>query len=437
MYKKHSVSILAFLFLISLSFLTTSCSKKLGYGVVNWSMPEYNLHAGDVIPIYVKSNIEKMYIVGLNEKTQVRVTIPLWQLSFFESKKEAYKFQASMEKERYKYATVKLDGLPMRKGPENTAQQVYRLKESQKVKILWVAKNGVPVLRAGKPLDGAWYEVLTEDGVRGWCFSYNLDMYDEREDLSLADNNNEEKNDEAITAVLNEFWYPENYRRMINNRKIDLDKVSLTWGFFPGARSGIARVEMEEIKESFPYDGITKMRDKYSFNGTSLSLQIRAEDVITVEFSDKDGKRHVENFVTLNASPEDIINNEVARRNKKIERIANTASEFTSENFGKLKILSDGQFIWTGYKLISPAIIPNNAGSNGKVYIKHFISKKVKTKYDGVLNFKFEKAKKPIVFMYEISSQGLRLEAVESSNIKDNLVKRQSLSPVILFFAAN
>lgn len=419
------------------SLVMMSCSNKLGYGVVNWSIPKYNLHAGDVIPIYVKSNIEKMYIVGLNEKTQVRVTIPLWQLSFFESKKEALKFQASLEEQRYNYANVKFDGLPMRKAPENTAQQVYRLKERQVVKMLRKAKNGVPVLRAGKPLDGEWYEVLTEDGVRGWCFSYNLEIYDEREDLSVIENKDEESNDEALAKVLNEFWYPENYRNMINNHRIDLDKISLTWGFFPGARSGIARIELDDMKLSFPYDKITKIRDKYNFDGTNLSMQIRDEDIITVEFSDTNGKSRVENFVTLNASPEEIINNEIRRRNKKIEKIANTSPEFSSNNFGKLKILSDGQFIWTGYKLISPSIIPNNSGSSGKVYIKHFISKKIGSKYDGVLNFKFEKNAEAIIFMYEISPKGLRLEAVDKKNIKDNIVTRRNFSPVILFFATN
>ncbi len=435
MCKKKSILI----FIILISFFSISCSNKLGYGVVNWSLPEFNLHAGDIIPIYVKSNIEKMYIVGLNEETQVRVTIPLWQLNFFETKKEAIKFKEKLESERYMYASVKIDGLPMRKSPENTSQQVYRLRERQIVKILWDTKNGVPVLRKGKPLEGKWYEVLTEDGVSGWCFSYNLDIYDEREDLSaIEDEKDKSENgkDEKITEVLNKFWYPENYRTMINNKKIDLDEISLTWGFFPGARSGIARIELDKLKLSFPYTKVAKLRGKYNFEGTKLYLQIRSDDLITLEFSDKKGKPHVANFVTLKTTPEEIINKELRRRRRKIERIANTSSEFSSSNFGKLKILSDGQFIWTGYNLISPSIIPTNAGSTGKVYIKHFISKKLKSKYDGVINFKFEQSKEPIIFMYELSAKGLRLESVEAKNIKNNIIMSRSISPVILFFAA-
>ncbi|UTY28272.1 SH3 domain-containing protein [Treponema putidum] len=424
---------LVFIALSTIFFI--SCSKNLGYGVLNWSIPEYNLAAGDIIPVYVKSNIERVYIVGLNEKTTVRVEIPLSQLTFFESKKDAARFQARLAEHKHAYARVKLDGLPMRSNPDNTSNQVYRLRLGQVVKILWFGE-GIPVLKGGKPMDGQWYEVITEDGVRGWCFSYNLDIYDERERGSSESINLAQEKDEELEAVLNEFWYPENYRKMINSRQVDLDKMSLTWGFFPGLRSGIARIELQNTRLSFPYTQVIKVGNKYLFEGSNLSMQIRGKDIISLEFSDDSGKHRLENFITLNASPEDIINNELKRREAAIEKIAKTSSEFTSENFGSLKILSDGQFIWSGYTLITPSIIPSGAGSSGKVSLKYFLDKKLSSDYDGVLSFKFEKTAEPVVFMYSISSKGLRLEAVESSGINDNIVMRRSLNPVILFFAA-
>ncbi|MGI5084514.1 SH3 domain-containing protein [Treponema putidum] len=424
---------LVFIALSTIFFI--SCSKNLGYGVLNWSIPEYNLAAGDIIPVYVKSNIERVYIVGLNEKTTVRVEIPLSQLTFFESKKDAARFQARLAEHKHAYARVKLDGLPMRSNPDNTSNQVYRLRLGQVVKILWFGE-GIPVLKGGKPMDGQWYEVITEDGVRGWCFSYNLDIYDERERGSSESINLAQEKDEELEAVLNEFWYPENYRKMINSRQVDLDKMSLTWGFFPGLRSGIARIELQNTRLSFPYTQVIKVGNKYLFEGSNLSMQIRGKDIISLEFSDDSGKHRLENFITLNASPEDIINNELKRREAAIEKIAKTSSEFTSENFGSLKILSDGQFIWSGYTLITPSIIPSRAGSSGKVSLKYFLDKKLSSDYDGVLSFKFEKTAEPVVFMYSISSKGLRLEAVESSGINDNIVMRRSLNPVILFFAA-
>ncbi len=429
-----SVYKLAVFLILPLLFL--NCSNKLGYGVVNWSIPEYGLTAGDIIPIYVRSNIESVYIVGLNEQTKLRVEIPLWQLSFFESKKDALKFQKKLEDYKNTYATVNLDGLPMRSEPDNTSKQVYRLRQGQTVKVLWFGE-GIPVLKGGKPMDGQWYEVLTSDGAKGWCFSYNLTMYDEREASSVADTETEKITDEELEKVLNETWYPENYRKMINSKQVDLDKMSLTWGFFPGSKSGIARIELKDIKVSFPYTKITKIRDKYQFEGVSLSLQIRGKDIITLEFSDQNGKNRIENFVILNATPEEIINNELKRRSGEIEAIAKTSSEFTSANFGTLKILNGGQFIWSGYNVISPSIIPSGAGSSGTVSVSGFLTPKLKSDYEGVLSFKFEKADEPVIFMYSISSKGLRLEAVERNNISENIVNRRSLNPVILFFAVN
>ena len=95
-FQKRKLFIFIIVFAASSTLFFSSCSKKLGYGVVNWSIPEYNLTAGDIVPVYVKSNIEKVYIVGLNEKTAVRIEIPLWQLTFFESKKDAVRFQTRL-----------------------------------------------------------------------------------------------------------------------------------------------------------------------------------------------------------------------------------------------------------------------------------------------------------------------------------------------------
>lgn len=423
------------IFALIFSVLFLSCSNKLGYGVVNWSIPEYNLTAGDVIPIYVRSNIEKLYIVGLNEKSKIRVEIPLWQLSFFESKKDALKYQKKLEEYKHSYATVKLDGLPMRESPDNKSEPVYKLRENQKVKILWFGE-GIPVLKKGKPMDGNWFKVLTEDGAKGWCFSYNLTIYDERESSVERKMEISETKDEELDAVLAESWYPEHYRKMINNKQVDLEKISLTWGFFPGVRSSVARIELDGLQLSFPYKKITKLNNKYQFEGANLSMQIRGKDIITLEFSDLKGKPRVENFVTLNATAEEIINNEIKRREDRIAKIANTSKEFISENFGTLKILSDGQFIWSGYNLLSPSIIPEGAGSSGKVYTKYFLSKQFLAEYDGTLSFKFEKESTPVNFMYNISKKGIRLEAVDISNIRSGIVERRSLNPVILFFAA-
>lgn len=420
-----------------LTYVLTSCSGKLGYGVVTWSMPENNLSAGDIVPVYVRSNIGKVYIAAVNEKTKERIEIPLWQLDFYETKRAAFAMQQKIIDRRFDYARVQFDGLPMRIEADNSSKQVYRLKKNQEIKILRQGK-GAPVLKGGKPMNGEWFEVMTRDGTRGWCFSYHLEIYDERggAEAQNAYYDSKEKNaeisDKALHKVLNSFWYPEYYRTMLNARQVDLERVSASYGFFPGAQSNIARIDLKDLQLSFPYSKITEINGKYSFEDTNLYMHIRGEDTVILEFTDKNGRQCMETFITLNTSAEEIIEREKARRSKLMEKLQGS---FSSGNYGILKILEEDKFLWSGYKLISPSIIPKGAGSAGSLSLKYFISKKLKTAYNGVLSFQFENSEEEINFLYDISSEGLRLEFAENSNIKDGVVQRKSLNPVILFFA--
>ena len=159
---KKAAVLIALLMLSCATLLT--CSKKIGYGVVNWSIPEYNLTATDIVPVRIRSNISKVYIVEINKQL---VEIPLWQLAFFHSKNEAKAYIQKMAEYRSLYASVMSDGLPLRAAPNNTGKQIYRLKKNQTLKILWKGE-GDPVIAKEKPLEGDWFQVMTNDGTRGW-----------------------------------------------------------------------------------------------------------------------------------------------------------------------------------------------------------------------------------------------------------------------------
>lgn len=422
------------LFLICcFAVLFFSCSDRpIGYGVVNWSLPEHNLLAGDIVPVYVKSNVSKAYIIGVDNETY---EVPLWQLSFFTKKKKAEEFKSRMTDSIYLYGRVKLDGLPMRKEPENLSDQVYRLREGEIVKLLWKG-NGVPVLRNNEPLPGDWYEVLTTDGSRGWCFSYNLDIFDEREEQIEEIEIDILQEDAILADVLSKDWYPESYAKMLTINKIDLDQISEEFGFFPGAKTGVARVVLNDVIAEFPYTKITKNDGNvYKFEGTNLSIQVRSSDRISVQFTDQNGLPDVEYFVTLNTTVDSIVETEIERRAKIISTISRKGPNFISDSYGTLKILEDGSFSWSGYKAISPSIIPKNANSDGKVSIKYFVSPALASAYDGVLSFKFDTSEKLINFLYKITPNGLELEFIDQKNISDNQAQQRNSSPVILFFA--
>ena len=131
----------------------TGCSDKvMGYSVVLWNIPEYEIQSGSVVPVYIKSNISHVYIAGknlnLNENEQ-KIEIPLWQLT-----EPVKKSKLSSVKEKYQenartYANVKTDGLPCRAEPVNTAKQVYRLRKGEIIKILYKG-NGQSPMTGGK-----------------------------------------------------------------------------------------------------------------------------------------------------------------------------------------------------------------------------------------------------------------------------------------------
>ena len=69
--------LVAAIFLSVLSILMFSCSGIIGYGVLLWNDTEHKLSDGTVVPVYLKSNISKVYVIGLPDSKE-KVEVPLW-----------------------------------------------------------------------------------------------------------------------------------------------------------------------------------------------------------------------------------------------------------------------------------------------------------------------------------------------------------------------
>lgn len=409
-----------------------SCTGHIGYGVINWAVPEQQLSAGDLVPVFIQSNIGKVYVIGL--PSGKRCEIPLWQLTLYKSKSKARKAAAGLKEYRYTYANVKLDGLPMRALPENTARQVYRLKAGQKIKILRMGQ-GTPVLAGNEPLEGNWFEVMADDGSTGWCFSYNLALYDEREASGGVMTVAASGPDPVLENVLARSWYPDLYRTMIQSNHIDIGRINPAWGFFPGKDSGIARLETPDGVLSFPYTGIAKTEEgTYGFTGSSLIVQAHKSESIMVQYTDADGMPQAIYYSSLDATPEQLIKDEKARRDGILADIRSAGPRFASGNYGVLQFMNNGRFLWSGYQLLSPTIIPTGAGSGGAAEIRCFLSDALAADYTGVISFRFESTNRWIHFLYRLTPQGLRLESVGDSNITDAVVLSRDFNPTIVFF---
>lgn len=127
-------------------------------------------------------------------------------------------------------------------------------------------------MRGEQRVEGTWYEVMTNEGIQGWCFSHYLDIYDSREGRKTGANNivgimvekEEEEEDPVLIKMLSATWVPEYYRTMLVRKSVDLDRVSTSYGFFPGNDTNVARVNLPTIQRTFPYSKIKKRKRQVS-----------------------------------------------------------------------------------------------------------------------------------------------------------------------------
>ncbi|AEH40211.1 conserved hypothetical protein [Treponema paraluiscuniculi Cuniculi A] len=418
--------------LVPFLLLLFSCTNTVGYGVLQWSLPDLGLSTGDILPVYVRSNVSRVYIVEIQKK---KVELPFWQLKLCRTKKEALQYAERLREYRYSYAASVLDGLPLREGPENTAPQVYRLREGQAVKLLWKG-TGKAVYRGENRLEGDWFKVMTEDGTTGWCFSHGLSLFDERESRPTVRETDDLARDRDLQHVLNSAWYPEYYRTMVEQRRIDLEKMASGWGLFVGEKKGLARIELPDAHYAFPYSRLVKTGSNgYLFDGSSLSIYVRDAHTLAAQFTDEAGRLRIERFVTLEKTPEEIIAEEQLRRSALLEHVCTPGLRLHSEIYGTLSFTERNVFTWTGARALSPALIPAGAGSTGRVALRCFIDQSLKSEYEGVLSFDFDSAQEWVHFLYLRTPGGLKLEHIDSTHLKDATVLRRSVSPVVLYFA--
>lgn len=431
--------ILFFLFILSSFFLISCKDKVIGYSVVLWNNPEQEIKSGDVLPVYIKSNISHVYIAGknlnLNENEQ-KIEIPLWQLT-----EPVKKNKLSSVKEKYQenartYANVKTDGLPCRAEPVNTAKQVYRLRKGEIIKILYKG-NGQSPMTGGKPLPGEWYKILTDNGTTGWCFSYNLDLFETDDNGNRIGGNDfvdELQEDEIYKLIVSNVWYPEEFRSLIDSENIDLSKIHPSYRFTIDEENKKVSLNTQKIHESWIYEGYSKVDDReYELKNISIKIIYRKADYIVVRYTDETGKPQDLNFVTIKEDLNEIISKEKQRRSEELMNLW-YKGPYSSQSYGKLSFTEDNLFKWTGFKLLVPSVIPAGSKNNGSAQIKYSVSKTLKKDYDGIVTFTFEGSSQEINFLYKMDDGGLKLEDTIGASFKGNQITSRGVSPVIIFF---
>ena len=431
--------ILFFLFILSSFFLISCKDKVIGYSVVLWNNPEQEIKSGDVLPVYIKSNISHVYIAGKNlnlKENEQKIEIPLWQLT-----EPVKKSKLSAIKEKYQenartYANVKTDGLPCRAEPVNTAKQVYRLRKGEIIKILYKG-NGQSPMTGGKPLPGEWYKIFTDNGTTGWCFSYNLDLFETDDNGNRIGGNDfvdEVQEDEIYKLIVSNVWYPEEFRSLIDSEDIDLSKIHPSYRFTIDEENKKVSLNTQKIHESWIYEGYSKIDDReYELKNISIKIIYRKADYIVVRYTDETGKPQDLNFVTIKEDLNEIISKEKQRRSEELMNLW-YKGPYSSQSYGKLSFTEDNLFKWTGFKLLVPSVIPAGSKNNGSAQIKYSLSKTLKKDYDGIVTFTFEGSSQEINFLYKMDDGGLKLEDTIGASFKGNQITSRGVSPVIIFF---
>jgi hypothetical protein len=421
-----------------------------------WASEEHGIPSGTVLPVYIKSNIEKVWVAGIpaeyrkpGEKN-AKIEIPLSKLEIAGSKRAARRRAEEFSEYALVYAETLQDGLPIRDAPDNGARRVYRLRSGEIIKILNQV-DGVPAISAnGEPLAGDWFSVLAEDGTTGYCFSYRLKFFEHINGPlnSAVIRTAEETSDTELENVLSKKWVAGIYGDMIDNGNIDIEAFSKHWGFSPGEESGVAHISLPDADISFRYDTIrSEGGNSWLFEGAPLSMKLRSPAALVVQYEAEGAQgasnsaRGTELFINMPYSLDDIIAREKLRRESLFNALYIEGPAFSSASYGRLRLNEGQDFLWEDFERLTPGVIPASALGRGKIEMGLFLPANLESQYSGALTFKFKSTNGqdvPASFLYTIengSNQGgVRLEYIPPSNIDGNRVLRRAYSPMIIYF---
>jgi hypothetical protein len=447
---------------VSSTFLG-SCSSRLGWGVVLWTAPEGPLNAGSVVPVYIKSNIQKIYVVGVpgSKERGKKIELPFWQVELFGTRGKANARVKSMGENVGLYMVATRDGMPLRDKPDNTAKRVYRLREGQSVKILEKVA-GEALSTGGQALPGSWYSVLADDGSTGYAFSYAFRLYDEAKEGAPVLASDKKTLSGRVDLIFSRSWRPEYFQEMLDDGRVDLDYFSLRYGLFIDAIRRQVRLELPAASQIFNYTDVSEAKGLYVFEGTSLRIKIESDSRLVCTWSggapdaaddsaDAVAASHGDDssagsgrgtsgeesdsfaevgaggsaaFVALSIEPQETIRAETLRRQKLLVAFVDKAgSEWGSlsgaAGGGRLSLAKNGRFIWKNRGEAAAALVPEGAGTGGEAALRLYLDPALGSTWDGVLSLRFDpastdsrvssSARKWVDFLYRRSPAGLVL----------------------------
>jgi hypothetical protein len=434
--------------------LLPSCSRQLGWGILLWSADDPPIPSGTVLPVYIRSNIDQVWVVGIpnvyrsGKKDGInKFEVPLSHFELVGSRKKAAGRAAAFAQYAVTYAENLQDGLPVREETDNGSRRVYRLRTGEIIKVLAQVEGNAAIGTTGDPLPGDWYRVMAEDGTIGYCFSYRLRLFEHAGGpLTVVQADQAAAEDPELDRLLAKTWSAESYGTMANARQIDLAELERHWRFSPGQDTGMAHIFLPNLDKTFSHTGIRAIgTGVWRFEGTTLQMNLRSDTILAVQYTEPGGALQTHIFVALPAEVDDLIMQETARRDGLFENIFQQGPEYISNNYGTIIFGEEGDFVWTDYGLLVPQVIPAATQGSGFIEMDLYLSAELQNLYEGAFSLHFNgpgrTARSQVSgagltarFMYAPDAQGFRIEPVDEMNVDGVTVMRRGTSPLVIYF---
>ncbi|MEE8441997.1 MAG: SH3 domain-containing protein, partial [Spirochaetia bacterium] len=416
------------------------CSRPLGYGVLLWSTDEDEIASGSVVSVVSQSDLQDTYLIRIEanrpdtnsvDPDSGQLTLTRWRVRFFEAEEDATRDAAANQELATVYARSLRNALPMRSDPElRSANIVYRLRDGEVVKL--IGREDEQSDLSG--LVSYWYSALTETGVEAYVFGYELSLFDPLDsDAVFAESGTA---DLRLQLLLDNVWRPIYFVDMIVNGAYDLKLFNGKYGLFPKPEERSLELVMPYHSTTFNYDAIVKVGPRrYLAEGTSLQLTFNRGDELSFQYV-LDGRQYILAMQRVPRDIQDYVDAELERRRDTYQRLLDRGPAFSSGNYGRITLLEDERFIWSGYERLVPAVIARGLGTGGRVLLDLYLGPQLVDRFDGAVSFRFDGHTESVSFVYALVPDGIRMVYVPQTDIDEIIMTGSGVSSITLFFSA-
>ncbi len=428
MNRKNYLYFAALLFIL---ITLISCGKQnIGYGTILWSDNKGLFSTGEIVSIISQSELADVYLIK-NDNSTEPVQIERWRVSFFDELSQAENYSAEIIKYKTIFARNLKDGLLIRKEPDINSDRVYKMRKNQ---ILKVYGKTDTIATIGQ-YKGYWYKVITEEGIKGFCFDHYLDVYDS----SISPEKKINPAELLMTKAFSQVYRPSQFIDMIKNNAVNLKKFDQKIGLFPDPDNKKLNLLTSEYSITFTWDKLSLVDNRsFSLGENGAVVHILSDSKLQLDYYYQDQKKTML-FVVIEGM-EDIILKESERREALYTALLEAGNSMSSNAYGTIKIDIDGSFTWKGYDKLVPQIIPTGSNGSGKLRFEKFVGESLKEEFTGIISFYFNFGKKqiPVYFLYTLEEKKLRITYVPDKDINNlGIVTKKSISPVVIAFSFN